>query len=193
MESHTNQFIQQLLLINNNKPTSSRNIVQNPSLPRRFPASIHLPPRFLFVQINTRDRPPSGGWLFGFFTGVPSQEKYIVPMAPSHYFNGVFFIAYATYPWLRHTLFLFRETLYDLLGWKGHRWLDINCRLATPPWPSLPLFLYIVKWPTSGPTCVSWVGSFHVSSSNLNYSFAFAFGYFCWSSHEVCSAAQIAW
>ena len=107
--------------------------------------NLWTPPRPFLFKLIPETTLLRGGWLFGFFTGVSSQEKYIVPMAPFHYFNGVLFIAYATYPWLRHTLFLFRETLYDLLGWKGHRWLNINCSMATPPWPSLPLFLYITK------------------------------------------------
>ena len=83
MESHTNQFIQQFLLINNNKPTSLRDIVQNPSLPGRFPASMHLfPPRFLFVQVNTRDRPPSGGVTFWFFHWSSITGKIYCPHSP---------------------------------------------------------------------------------------------------------------
>ena len=65
-------------------------------------------------------------------------------MAPSHYLNGMFLIA-----------------------WQPHQ---------DPP---SRYFLYIIKQPTPGPTYASQIESFHVSSNNLNYAFAFAFGYFC--------------
>ena len=66
--------------------------IKNPSLPRRFSAPMHFSPLSLFVHINTRDRPPSGGWLFGFFTGVPSPKNILSPWPPPYYFNSMFLI-----------------------------------------------------------------------------------------------------
>ena len=59
-----------------------RSTIKTPPSLGASPRRCIFPPLSLFVHINTRDRPPSGGWLFGFFTGVPSPKNILSPWPP---------------------------------------------------------------------------------------------------------------